>query len=201
MRTHPEAVHRLLELMTDAFIEYVRLVDEAAEGDLVPIHCMPVVWMPKKRGVALSEDLLAVMSPTLYRTFGVPYNERISAAFGGIVVHSCGSVEHNLGILAGTRGLTGVNFGATETSLPAVAEAVKGRATIVSHMGATTCHDLPTLTTEEHIRLAAKTFRESETWGIIHVTLLDLKREEAIGLCPLAASLMQLDGGVQDALH
>ena len=194
MRTHPEAVHHLLQIVTDAFIEYVRLVDEAAQGDLVPIHCMPVVWMPRERGVALSEDLLAVMSPALYRTFGVPYNEQIAAAFGGIIVHSCGSVEHNLGILAGTRGLTGVNFGATETSLPAVAEAVKGKATIVSHMGKTTCHDLQPLSTEEHIRLAAKTFRESKAWGIIYVTLLDLNREEALALCPVAAELVRLDG-------
>ena len=192
MHTHPEAVHHLLQLMTDAFIEYVQLVDQAAEGDLVPIHCMPVVWMPHHRGVALSEDLLAVMSPSLYREFGPTYNEQIAGVFGGVVVHSCGSVEHNLDILADTRGLVGVNFGATETSLPAVAEAVKGKATIISHMGAVICHDLLPLTTEDHIKLAAQTFREKESWGIIFVTLLGVNRDEAIALCPVAARLTRL---------
>ena len=56
MYTDPDAVHHLMQFVTDAFIDFVRLVYEASEGDLVPIHCMPTVWMPKERGMALSEE-------------------------------------------------------------------------------------------------------------------------------------------------
>ena len=195
MYTDPDAVHHLLSLMTEAYIAFVRLVEEAAEGDLVPIHCMPVVWMPCERGVALSEDMLAVISPKLYPTFGVPYNARIAEAFGGVVIHSCGSVEHNLTLLAGTRGLTGVNFGASETSLPAVAAAVRGKATILSHMGAVTCGSLPRLTPQEHIALCARTFRagtfhEPGVAGIILVNPLDMKHDEALALSREVAGLL-----------
>ena len=65
-------------------------------------------------------------------------------------------------------------------------------------MGAVTCHDLPTLSAEQHIRLATKTFRESEAWGIIYVTLLGLEREEALALCPVAERLAQLNGDGRD---
>jgi hypothetical protein len=194
MYTDPEAVHHLLQLMTDAFIEYVRLLDEAAEGDLVPIHCMPVVWMPKAAGVALSEDLLAVISPKLYAIFGRPYNEQIADALGGVVIHSCGSVEHNLGLLAETRGLTGANFGATETSLPVLVDQVGRNAVIISHYGDVTCNGLPSLTPEAHVRLCMQEFKRANAPGIILVMPLGVDREEILALNPLILQLTQLDG-------
>ncbi len=194
MYTHPQAVHTLLQLMTDAFIEYVQLMDEAAEGDLIPIHCMPTNWMPKSRGVGASEDLLAVMSPRLYSVFGRPYNEQIADAFGGVVIHSCGSVEHNLAELARTRGLTAVNFGATETSLPAVIDAVGGRATIISHYGDLTCNDLPHLTPESHVRLCAELFKSRRVPGMVVVMPLGIDRDEALALNPKIAQLVRVNG-------
>lgn len=190
MHSDPEAVHHLLGRMAEAFIAYVRLCDEAAEGTLVPIHCMPVVWMPRVRGVALSEDLLAVLSPRLYGAFGVPYNERIAAAFGGVVVHSCGSVEHNLALLAATRGLTGVNLSASETSLPATVSAVRGRATILSHTAALTCGTLARLAPLEHVELCARAFGQPGVAGIILVTPLDMDRAQTLALCRDACALI-----------
>jgi hypothetical protein len=189
MYENPAAVHELLQRMTDDFIAYVRLVREAAEWDLVPIHCMPSVWMPAGLGMALSEDLLAVVSPRLYREFGRPYNEQIARAFGGVVIHSCGSVEHNLAFLADTEGLVGVNLGASETSLPCVVEAIQGRCAILSHHGVATCNSLPRLTPEEHIRLCVQLFREKGARGIILVTPVELSRDEALELSPVAAKL------------
>ena len=196
MYTDPDAVHTLLKLMTDAFIEYVRLVEEAADGDLVPIHCMPVNWMPRDKGVGASEDLLAVISPRLYPEFCVPYNEQIAGAFGGIVIHSCGSVEHNLDLVSSTRGVTGVDFGATETSLPAVIDAVGGKATIISHYGDLTCNDLPHLTPESHVRLCAELFKRRRAPGMIVVMPLGITRDEALALNPLISRVTQVDGSV-----
>ncbi|NLF02498.1 MAG: hypothetical protein GX601_16135 [Anaerolineales bacterium] len=194
MYTDPDAVHHLLQLMTDAFIEYVRLLDEAAEGDMVPIHCMPVNWMPKSAGVALSEDLLAVISPRLYPTFARPYNEQVADAFGGVVIHSCGSVEHNLMLLAGTRGLTGVNFSATETALPVLVDRVGGKAVIISHYGDVRCNDLPKLTPEEHVRLCMREFRRAGASGIILVMPLGVERDEMLAMNPLVKQLTQMSG-------
>ena len=145
-------------------------------------------------GVGASEDLLAVMSPRLYPTFGRPYNEQIADEFGGVVLHSCSSVEHNLEIVASPRGFTAVDFGATETSLPPVMDAVSGKAVIISHYGDVRCNDLPSLTPEEHVRLCIRHFKQNETPGIIIVMPLGIDREEALGLAPLISELTQLNG-------
>ena len=82
MYDHPTAVHRLLDRMTRDFIAYMHLQEEASGNTLVPIHCMPTVWLPPGSAMSLSEDLVAVISPRLYPIFARPYNERVAAEFG-----------------------------------------------------------------------------------------------------------------------
>lgn len=190
MYTDPEAVHHLLQVMTDAFIEFVRLLEEAAEGDLIPIH-FPIVWMPPGSGVALSEDLLALLSPQLYPIFGRPYNERIADAFGGVVIHSCGSTEHNLKTLSQTRRIMGVDLGITETALPAIVESIAKNAVIMAHSGEVRCNNLPALTPENHVRQCMTSFKQNDLRGIVIVLPTGITREEAQALNPLALELAQ----------
>ncbi len=193
MYTEPDAVHHLLQTMTDAFIDFVRLLQQAAGGDLIPIHCLPVVWMPPDRGIALSEDLIVLISPKLYTIFGRPYNEQIADAFGGVIIHSCGSTEHNLEVLTATRHFMGVNLSVTETALPAIVDAIGQNAVALTHFGEVTCNGLPELTPEAHIRLCMTTFKEKDVRGIVFVMPLEITREETIALNPLALELAQLD--------
>jgi hypothetical protein len=193
MQETPEAAHRLLQMMTDDYIRYMCLVREAAQGDWVPMHCMPVLWLPAALGVALSEDLLAVLSPRLYRVFGPPYNQQVAEAFGGIVVHSCGSVEHNLAPLAATPGLVGVNVSITETSLQAVIKAVGSQRVLLLHHAALTCNALPTLTPEAYIRTCFPTLVR-EHWRSIPMPIpMELNREQTRELALLAESLAILN--------
>ncbi|MGQ9629392.1 MAG: hypothetical protein ACUVXI_03630 [bacterium] len=124
---------------------------------------------------------------------GRPYNEKIADAFGGVVIHSCGSVEHNLEILARTHGLIGLNVSVTETALPAVVAALKGSAVIIAHCAEATCNDLPQLTPEKHIRLCMQTFKEGDVRGIVLVMPLGITREEALALNSLAIQLARLN--------
>lgn len=151
MYDHPAAVHRLLERMTRDFIAYMHLQEEASGGTLVPIHSMPTVWLPPGRAMSLSEDLLAVISPRFYPTFARPYNERVAAEFGQVVIHSCGSWEHNLAGLAQTRGLLGVNFGVSETDPERVAAQIGRRAVLLMHHTTVTCNGRPRLSTVEFV--------------------------------------------------
>ena len=151
MYDHPEAVHRLLERMTNDFITYLHLQEEASGGTLVPIHCMPTVWLPPGRAMSLSEDLLAVISPRFYPTFARPYNERVAAEFGQVVIHSCGSWEHNLAGLSQTRGLLGVNFGVSETDPERVAAQFGRRAVLLMHHTIVTCNGRRSFSTAEFV--------------------------------------------------
>ena len=151
MYDHPAAVHRLLDRMTRDFISYMHLQEEAAGGTLVPIHCMPTVWLPPGSAMSLSEDLLAVISPRFYPTFARPYNERVAAEFGRVVIHSCGSWEHNLAGLAQTQGLLGVNFGVSETNVERVAARFGRRSVLLMHHTVVTCNGLRRFSTAEFV--------------------------------------------------
>ncbi|NLV74021.1 MAG: hypothetical protein GXY52_04975 [Chloroflexi bacterium] len=192
MMEAPEAVHALLELVTNDYIRYLRLVSEASEGDWVPLHCMPSVWMPRAAGVALSEDLLAVVSPRLYREFGVPYNERIARAWGGTVIHSCGSIEHNLPALAATHGLVGINISITETNLDTVLDRLSSQQVLLAHHALLTCNDLPHLTCEQFIRCAFPAFTTRHWRGIPMPIPLEMDRAQTLEVLPLAHELAVL---------
>jgi hypothetical protein len=167
MYDHPAAVHHLLDHMTQDFITYMHLLEEASEGTLIPIHCMPTVWLPPGKGMALSEDLLAVISRRFYPEFARPYNERVADEFGGVVIHSCGSWDHNLAALSHTRGLLGVNFSLSETSLPRVADALSNQAVILVHNALVTCNGLRNYTAREYVDFVFDFVKERNLRAIV----------------------------------
>jgi hypothetical protein len=57
----------------------------------------------------MADDNLVNVSPAVYEEFVVPYNNRISAAFGGLFLHSCTIKEAHLPVLKKLNGLTGIN--------------------------------------------------------------------------------------------
>jgi hypothetical protein len=79
-------------------------------------------------GIGLSDDLATVVSPAVYEQFSRPYNEKIAAALGGVVVHSCGVWRPPImkAVLA-TRGLAGVELALSvdDDPSPSVPEVVR----------------------------------------------------------------------------
>jgi hypothetical protein len=59
----------------------------------------------------------------------VPYNEVLSAEFGGLGLHSCGKIMHNIDNVASTRGIIAFN---THDPLAAVTPIVQNRAVVIS---------------------------------------------------------------------
>ena len=188
MCDYPDAVHHLMDQMTDDFIKYMHLQEEASEGTLVPIHCLPTVWMPPGRAMSLSDDLLAVISPRLYEQFAVPYNERIAAEFGGVVIHSCGSWEHNLPPVARTKGLLGVNFGVSETSIERVAEQFGNKAVILPHCDTTvTCNERQRYPAREFAEFVFDFVKERDLRAIILlVPNPEITADECVDIARLA---------------
>ncbi len=132
MRTAPRAVEHLLDLVTDLTIDFVRAQREAA-GDFVPSLFQP--WMPDGHGVSLSNDDGVMISADFHDRFCVPRLNRISRAFGGVYLHSCGDWEHLLPSLENVEGLRGLEFGAGETLFGAVADRFGGRVVLSTRVG------------------------------------------------------------------
>lgn len=133
MYTNPREVHHLMRLTTDLIISFVR-EQRSRVPEFMPCH-YPPVWLPDGRGIAVSDDCLAVLSPGLYEEFALPYLNELSDEFGGVFVHSCGNFLHQFDNLEKVHNLRGLNFGASETPFEAVWERFGGRTAIVTHLG------------------------------------------------------------------
>ncbi len=133
MRTDPKEVHHLMRAMTDLIIRFVR-EQRSRVPEFMPCH-YPPVWLPDGRGISMSDDCLAVLSPALYEQFALPYVNELSDEFGGVFIHSCGNFAHQLGNLEKVHNLRGLNFEASEMDFEHVWERFGGRTAIVVHLG------------------------------------------------------------------
>jgi uroporphyrinogen-III decarboxylase len=102
--TAPEIVHGLLSRITDVVEQFTRqqlaLIGDAAAR---PGHIMASA--SGARGLSISDDNIVMVGPDEYEAVAVPYNNRLSRAFGGLAVHSCGNYERQLTALVKTEGL------------------------------------------------------------------------------------------------
>lgn len=92
--TNPREVHLLLDIITDLFIEFTQKQIESIDNQVWPGHTFPAG--EDNKGLAISDDLLAILSPELYKEYAIPYNTIISENFNGISIHSCGNFMHNI---------------------------------------------------------------------------------------------------------
>ncbi len=105
---YPEEAHILLEKITEATIGFIREQFRRIKNLFSISHEM---WhVPREGGIRISDDTAALLSPGLYREFGVRYNSMIADAFGGVVVHSCGDVRNVVEAMMETRNLKGLDF-------------------------------------------------------------------------------------------
>jgi hypothetical protein len=122
----PDEVHVLMQKVTEATILYIR--EQLARIKNLYTMGHEMIYIPREAGVRLSDDTAALMSPALYREFGVKYNAMISQAFGGIVIHSCGDVQHVVGPMMEIPGLRGLDFTIPQTPVWApIREAAAGK--------------------------------------------------------------------------
>jgi hypothetical protein len=136
LKTHPREVHHLLRMVTDFTIEAAGAQREVVRGaavEFVPSLFQP--WMPDGSGISVSNDACVMISAAEHDEFSVPYLDRISDAFGGLYIHSCGNWLHQTPSLARVRGLRGLEFGASETPFAPVAETFGGRAVLACRVG------------------------------------------------------------------
>jgi len=158
---YPNEVHHLLSLCTDVVIKFAKLMRDIVDNNWIPYHCAPAVWLPPEKGIAYSEDLLAVVSPKIIREFIRPYCEQVAKEFGGVILHSCGSINHVIDELNQIDGLIGLNFASSETNLPLLAESADDSLVLTVHNSPVSCNGLPIPNAVEHIRLCKSVFHQS----------------------------------------
>lgn len=107
MYDHPAEVHHLLSVVTDYMISvYRHFLDTYKDTRAVS---WPFIYMPHELGVGMTEDLTGLLSPDLYREFGLPYVNRVSRAFGGIYIHCCGRFKAHWPVYKDIENLRGLD--------------------------------------------------------------------------------------------
>jgi uroporphyrinogen-III decarboxylase len=109
MYDDPRAVHALLDLVTDAFIAWVKAQKARIGEPLDASNGLQGTWSPRGVGVWASDDDLVTLGPDLYREFVLPRMERLYAAFGGGSLHFCGDGSHQAENILAMTGVRVVN--------------------------------------------------------------------------------------------
>lgn len=94
MYDDPKMVHEIFDIVTEAFIQWVKIQKEHIGEPLGSSNGLQGLYSPGI-GVWESDDDMVMISGEMYREFVVPYVSRIFDAFGGGSVHFCGrGVQH-----------------------------------------------------------------------------------------------------------
>lgn len=106
--TNPKEVHYLMNLITDLFIEFYDRQLAVIDNPAFPGWGFPLG--ESGRGISMSDDNAAFLSPELYMEFCVPYNARIAEHFNGLYLHSCGNWMHNIPAALSIPKLRAINY-------------------------------------------------------------------------------------------
>ncbi len=107
MYDYPEVIHHLMNLVTEALIDWVALQKEIVGKDRLCSEYILGLRLPEGfGGVWISDDDCVMFDTDNYREFVVPYNSRVLKAFGGGGIHYCGDATQHIGNYLDTEGLT-----------------------------------------------------------------------------------------------
>lgn len=122
---YPREVHHLLELVTEATARFVRAQMDAIADLFGLTH--EDWWMGPEMGIRMSDDVLAVISPRHYREYGLRYNNLLSREFGGVVIHSCGNIVHQVPTILEHEGLVAIDLALPHNDPVALARVAAGK--------------------------------------------------------------------------
>jgi hypothetical protein len=138
--TAPEAVHYLLDLVTDCIIEWTDIQISRMAHWCGSYATMAFPWHPY--GFGIGDDTMVAVSPRVWEEFFLPYNARMSRAFGGVMYHCCMAYDRYFPSLIKTEGFMGLDASPSYNSLDRIEAALAGRGVWTRTVG-----DMPT---DEH---------------------------------------------------
>ena len=108
----PEFIHDLLDLVTEAYLQYHAAVkpllnDDAGDKEAIYVHG----GIYGGRAIIKDDTAIINLSQRHYEEFALPYNKRLEEALGSVAIHYCGRVlPWHVNVLSNDRMRT-INFG------------------------------------------------------------------------------------------
>ncbi|MCL5072653.1 MAG: hypothetical protein M1308_17435 [Actinobacteria bacterium] len=185
--THPEEIHYLHEICNRAIIEFVNGQIEIAEGDYIPMNTFWFAWIPKGEGIGLSIDLLSMVAPDNVEEFVLPYLNKISNYYNGVLLHSCGKWNHNMESIKKTEKLKGIDFGVTETRIEDAYKIFGSSICYALHNSYVAVHPLKVQNQEKYIENVAEFIKKNNLPAQVQIFMpLNYNLKQAMELNKLA---------------
>jgi uroporphyrinogen-III decarboxylase len=124
MYEEKKIIHRIMEVVTDSIIEYNRHLERIIKN-FKGFTTQHFTHLPK--GMQVSDDNAAFLSPSLYAEFARPYGEKLAKEFGGLNHHCCMGYEQNLKTIAEEEGFLGFDPHVDYNSIDKILDAVEGK--------------------------------------------------------------------------
>lgn len=100
----PDIADAYLTDITNTVIKFTETqIDAIGDNVVFPGHVM--ISHKDVKGVYLSDDNMAYLSPAVYKNACLKFNNIISKHFGSVSIHSCGNWVHNAKLLLETENL------------------------------------------------------------------------------------------------
>jgi len=99
MYAEPQKVHAFLEKVGAFLVDYALYLRRQTGGRICG-NIWPYTFFPADIGVALTEDLMPLLSAEQYREFGIPTLRRMQQALGALHIHCCGDWGRHVANLA-----------------------------------------------------------------------------------------------------
>lgn len=178
MISEPDAVHALLEQVTEQLILIIQTM--IMKIGLIAGPLWPYIWLPTDIGIGITEDYMPLISPKLYKEFGIPYTRRISEAFGGVFIHCCGTYEHQLENLTRSQiNILGVEFHYPYVKPEALFNAFGSSAVIVPMLGPHGREEFPDMI-DFLLHLKEKRLPETRLWFLLSPEAENFKKQVQI---------------------
>lgn len=137
VHTAPEAVHYLLDLVTECLIEWNDIQTSRMECWSESNTTVPSTWTPD--AYYLGDDCMVSVSPRVWEEFFLPYNNRISRAYGGVIYHCCMNHDFQFESMAKTEGFVGMDADPAWNDFDKIVGTLDGRGVWARSIG-----DVPT---------------------------------------------------------
>lgn len=124
--TQPEAVHCLLDTVTEVLIALLQAISEAAGGALCPY-----LGYPARGGFELCSEVRAIISSSHYEEFEAPYLRRIGERLGSFAMHACGNWENTISSALRDGFIRVMHGQSKENDIAGLCRQAEGRITLV----------------------------------------------------------------------
>lgn len=129
----PDAIHALLNLITDYQIAYIREFNRQLGPRLNPCG-FPGIWADGP-GTMIADDTLSLVSPGMHAEFSIPYINSIADACGPIYYHSCTWSEKYFDNIHSIRNVRAYNWNPGDSiDFGIIAREFGGRAMLAPHL-------------------------------------------------------------------